>query len=318
MPTDNAQPTPTESAVKQTQHAEDLALAQQMRVDYRAMIPDAGTPDPVAEVRDITIQAQNPARTIPARLYVPTGANTGDLLPVVLFLHGGGFVSGDLETHDVLIRGLANRSGALVLSLDWRLAPEHPFPAGLDDAYAALEWLASNGAEIGADGNRVAIAGDSAGGSLSAALTIAARERGGPAIAAQLLLYPNAGNAMDTASWAELGNQYFPTFDVMTRVLRLYVPEGGEQVRNPLVSPLQADLHGLPTALVITGELDPLRDEGEAYAEKLSASGVATKSTRYPGVEHGFVQFYKAEANVVQGDAAVNEAADFLRSALAN
>jgi acetyl esterase len=301
---------------RQSASLEDLAYAAESRAVYRAMSANAGAPDPVAAVQEILIPADSPARLIPARLYVPIGTAGANPRPVVLYLHGGGFISGDLDTHDVMIRALANRSGALVLSLDWRLAPEHPFPAGLEDAFAALQWLAVRGAKIGADGRRIAIAGDSAGGALAASLAIVARVRGGPSIAGQILYYANVGNAIDTRSWSQFGDTHFPTRDVMTRVLQLYVPEGGERLQDPLVAPLRGDLHGLPSALVITGEMDPLKDEGRAYAEKLNASGGFAKLIEYKGVAHGFVQFFKDPSNGPHGDNALNESADFLKKVL--
>lgn len=163
------------------------AFAEELRANYRSMIAMAGKPDPVSTVRDIHIFADSPQRMLRARVYSPLSGTEAVALPIVLFMHGDGFVSGDLDTHDVMIRALANRSECLVVSLDYRLAPEAPFPAGLEDTYAALQWLVVHAHEIGGDPQRIVVSGDSAGGNLAAAVCLMARECGGPRITAQVL-----------------------------------------------------------------------------------------------------------------------------------
>ena len=303
MPADTYQPNP-----------DLLAYAQQGRASYRGMIPRAGAPDPVAEVRDMDIPVAHLAQPLAARLYVPSSPSSDASRPVVLFLHGGGFICGDLDTHDVMLRALANRSGALVLSLAYRLAPEAPFPEGLEDTFAALTWLKANAQALGGDEHRMLVCGDSAGGNLAAAVCLLARERSGPRIAGQVLFYPNLDGIGDTASWASLGDRYFPTRAAMEFTLQCYVPGPIEYRHNPLVAPLRAALHGLPPALVISAGLDPLKDEGRAYALKLQEAGVAARETLYPEVQHGFVQFFKEACNGPMGEQALGQAAEFVKA----
>lgn len=290
-----------------------LAFAEQLRSDYRSLTPTAGDPDEVAAVREIAIPATNPDRVVPARLYVPV--SRGQRPPVVLFVHGGGFVSGDLDTHDVMARALAIRSEALVVSIDYRLAPEHPFPAGLEDTYATLQWLAAHADEIGGDPGRIAVAGDSAGGNLAAAACLVARDRGGPRIAAQVLLYAVIDGNGETESWRQLADAHFPTNQVMKPVMEAYVPGGGTRRRDPLVAPLRGALHDLPPALVVAAGLDPLKDENWAYADKLRRAGIHVQAAEYPNVEHGFVQFFKDSVNQPMGEQAIEQSAAFLRNA---
>lgn len=303
MPADTYQPNP-----------DLLAYAQQGRASYRGMIPRAGAPDPVAEVRGMDIPVAHLQQPLAARLYVPLTSTSDALRPLVLFLHGGGFICGDLDTHDVMLRALANRSGALVISLAYRLAPEAPFPAGLEDTFAALTWLKANAQALGGDAHRIVVCGDSAGGNLAAAVCLLSRERDGPGIAGQVLFYPNLDGIGDTPSWAALGDRYFPTRAAMELTLQCYVPGSPEHRHNPLVAPLRAALHGLPPALVISAGLDPLKDEGRAYALKLQEAGVAAQETLYPEVEHGFVQFFKEPRNGALGEQALDQAAAFVKS----
>jgi acetyl esterase len=287
-------------------------FAEKMRTAYRQRTPSAGRPDPVAHIRELRISATDPARTIPARLYVPATAADGKNLPVIVFLHGGGFVAGDLDTHDVLARALANGARALLIAVDYRLAPEHPFPAALEDAYAALQWAGSHASDIGGDARRIAIAGDSAGGNLATAAALLARDRRGPALAAQVSMYANLGNGFDTPSWRELGEKSYPTRKVMSDVMAAYVP-AGVQGTDPLVAPLRAGLRGLPATLVQVGEADPLRDENRAYADKLRAAGVDARIVVYRDARHGFIQYYKDEKENPQGRKALQDATAFLR-----
>lgn len=237
--------------------------------------------DEVARIEDLEIPG--PAGAIPARLYVPTADGTP---PVVVYYHGGGWVLGGIDSHDGTCRALANASGAAVVSVDYRLAPEHPFPAAVEDAWAALEWVAANAAEIGGDPSRLAVAGDSAGGNLAAVVAIQARDTGAPALRGQLLVYPVTDATMSHPSIEENASGYFLTKADMEWFFGHYAPERPDDWR---LSPLAAaDLSGLAPALVLTAEYDPLRDEGEAYARRLDDAGVPVELIRKDGLIHGF------------------------------
>lgn len=293
----------------------DLAkFAEEMRANFRSKIPSAGAPDPVAEVRTIRIAAKGPEREIAARLYVPKRTNA-ESLPMILFAHGGGFVAGDLDTHDVLARAIANKAEALVIAVEYRLAPEHPFPAGLDDVYAALDWLAEEGAQFGGDPQRLALCGDSAGGNLVAEAAILARDRRGPRITAQWLMYPALSNKMDTASWREFGEKNFPTRGMNAKVIAAYVPDGIDP-NAPLIAPLSARHGNLPATLVQVGEYDPLRDEGLAFARALKEAGVEAVAKVYRAQQHGFIQFFKDAEHFPGGAAALDEGIAFTVSRL--
>lgn len=291
-------------------------FAQEKRQMYRDMIPAAGAPDPVAEVRALRIPGSNPAHDIPVRLYVPAGAAGVGGLPIVIFVHGGGWISGDFDTHEVVTRAVANGTGALVLSVDYRLGPEHPFPAGLEDVYETLRWAHAHAVQIGGDPERIAFAGDSAGGNLIAATTLLARDRGGPAIIAQWLMYPLVSTRMDTDSWQRLGDAYFPTLAETVQYLDGYLPAGSDPLQ-PLMSPLLARLDHLPPALVQVGELDPLHDQALQYAAALAKAGNDATGVAYPDSTHGFVQFYKDAVGNPQGERALREGVHFLASRLA-
>jgi acetyl esterase len=268
----------------------------------------AGGPgEDVAEVRDLTVST--PDGPIPARAYIPYGETP---LPVVVFFHGGGWVIGSIETHDAPCRELANRSGAIVVSVEYRLAPEHPFPAAPEDCYAATSWVAEHASEFGGDPSRLAVAGDSAGGNLSAVVALMAVERGGPPLRFQLLIYPATDFRMGYASIDENGNGgYFVTKADMHWFFGHYGADPTDWRASPLLAP---DHSGLPPALVLTAEYDPLRDEGEAYARKLEEAGVPVTLRRYDGQIHGFLGMTAA---VDRAREAVDQAAADLRQALA-
>jgi acetyl esterase/lipase len=242
----------------------------------------AGDPPEVAEVRDVELaKGPDPIR---ARLYAPIGADDG-ALPGLVFFHGGGWVAGGLETHDGVCRRLANASGCRVVAVDYRLAPEHPFPAAFEDSKAAVQAIAETGDTWGIDTNRLGLAGDSAGGGLVAALCQAAR-RDGPTIRLQLLICPILDVATESRSRIDLAEGYFLDRATLERDLELYAPPDRGDVR---VSPLgAADLSGLPPAVIHTAEFDPFRDEGEAYAARLAAAGGAVSLTRHDGMIHYF------------------------------
>ncbi|MFM8411759.1 MAG: alpha/beta hydrolase [Alphaproteobacteria bacterium] len=250
-----------------------------------------------------------PHGPIPVRVYSPA---SGDPRPLLVYLHGGGWVLGSVDTADVACRALAAAAGCVLVSVDYRLAPEHKFPVPLDDCVAAVRWLAANAAEVGADPARIAVGGDSAGGNLSAAVALRLRDEGGPRLAHQLLVYPVTDASFETTSYRDNGEGYFLTRPGMEWFWNHYLPSP-ERARDPFASPLRApDLGGLPSATVITAEYDPLRDEGEAYAERLREAGVPTRLTRYDGVIHGF---FGMVDTLDQANEAVREAAAALRKA---
>lgn len=268
-------------------------------------------PTPVAGVVDELIDG--PGGPLPLRVYHPVGVSSHP--PLLLFLHGGGFVLGGLESHDEIVRSLVDAVGAVAVAVDYRLAPENPYPAALDDAWAALQWAARRAGELGADPHRIVVAGDSAGGNLAAAVAIRARDLGGPPLAAQLLLYPMLDRGCDTASYTENATGYYLGRSHLEWFWRQYLP-GPADGTDPQACPARtADLTGLPPAIVVTAELDPLRDEGEAYAARLDAAGVAVWSRRYDGMFHGFLGFARTLAVAL---AAQREVTDRLRAVLAN
>ncbi len=256
--------------------------ARELALRRRALFPDL-RPE-VARVKDRPIPG--PAGDIPVRVYTPAGSGP---FPVIVFFHGGGWVICSLETHDGLARHIATIAECVVVSVDYRLAPEHPFPAAAEDAYAAAAWTARNGAEIGGDGSKLAVAGDSAGGNLAAVVSLMARDRGEPAVGFQLLIYPVTDCDFETASYISHADGYMLTRAGMQWFWDQYVP-GANDRTNPYASPLRAaDLRGLPPAYVITAEFDPLESEGRAYAARLRDAGVPTTLRDYPGLLHGFV-----------------------------
>ncbi|HTF59506.1 MAG TPA: alpha/beta hydrolase [Actinomycetes bacterium] len=267
-----------------------------------------GPPAPVAAVADRLVPG--PAGELPVRVYTPEGSPP---FPIVVFFHGGGWVVGTLDTYDPLCRALAAVTPAVVVSVDYRLAPEHRWPAAVEDAYAATEWASRNAAALGGAQHRLAVAGDSAGGNLAAVVALGARDRGGPAIAFQLLVYPVLDVAGGTASWQEYADGYHLTADGMRWYWDHYL--GGADGAAPDASPLRAAfVGGLPPALVIGAEYDILRDEGEAYAARLAEAGVDATASRHAGVVHGFVRW---RAVTGAAEDALQEAAAALRSALA-
>jgi acetyl esterase len=240
------------------------------------------------EPEDLPIQDRavpGPAGEIPIRVYTPAGDGPK---PVIMYFHGGGWVIGDLDVCDNPVRRIANRTGAVVVSVDYRLAPEHTYPAAFDDCYAATAWVSEHAAELGGDPARIATCGDSAGGNLAAAVAIAARDRQGPPLAAQLLIYPVTDFNFTTGSYEENGDGYLLTKGSMQWFWAHYL--GAQDLgKDPFACPARADnLVGLPPTFIATAEFDPLRDEGEAYAATLRAAGVHVTAKRYDGMLHGF------------------------------
>jgi acetyl esterase len=265
----------------------------------------SGPGEPVAEVRDLEIDA--PGGPIPVRVYRPEG---DEPLPVVAYFHGGGWMLGSIESFDTVVRALANAAGAIVVSVGYRLAPEAPFPAGLEDCLCATRWLAGHAGELGGDPRRLAVAGDSAGGNLAA--VVARRLRGEVDLRMQVLIYPVADAGCNTASYREFGERHGLTAASMQRFWNLYLD--GSDGLVPDASPLRAkDLAGLPPAYVLTAGFDVLRDEGEAYAEALREAGVPTTARRFDGAIHGFWRWLAAAK---LSRAAVDEVAAALRARL--
>jgi acetyl esterase len=278
----------------------------------RAFYDQMQLPRPEVKVADVqNRRIPGPAGEIPVRVYRPEGQAP---FPGLVYFHGGGWVIGSLETHDGSCRELANRAGCVVVSVDYRLAPEHRYPAAAEDCFAATKWVAEHAGELGIDPKRLAIGGDSAGGNLAAVVALMAREPRGPALRHQLLIYPVTDADFTRPSYRENAEGYLLSTKAMEWFWNHYVPDSAQRA-EPFASPLRAkDLAGLPPAFVLTAEYDPLRDEGEAYAKRLQQAGVATQLKRYDGAIHGFF----AMGLLAQvGRDAVDDAVAALRAALA-
>ena len=278
MPLDPA----LEALLAQMAAAEGPAMTEVPPADaremYRGMQALVPRPD-IHHVEDAD------ADGIPVRIY---RAND-DVTPCIIYFHGGGWVIGDLDTHDGVCRQLAEATGFTVVSVHYRLAPEAPFPAPLDDCYRATEWVVANADRLRIDASRIAVAGDSAGGNLGAAVSLKARDENGPAIHFQALIYPVTATAMDTPSYVSNAEGYLLTRDTMEWFFSHYIGHDPALEQHHLVAPLLAeDLSGMPSALIITAEFDPLRDEGEAFGERLQAAGVDVTVRRYDGMTHAF------------------------------
>jgi acetyl esterase len=263
---------------------------------------------PVGSIVDRTIPG--PGGELALRIYTPAGSGP---FPLLMYFHGGGWVLCNLDTHDALSRDLCQGSGCIVVSVDYRLAPEHKFPAAVDDSVAATRWTVSHANSLNADAGRVAVSGDSAGGNLAAVTALRLRDESGPRLLAQLLVYPiTAYHTPPTPSYIANADGYFLTRSGMIWFWDHYLRSAADAL-NPWAAPLAARDHSrLPPALVITAEYDPLRDEGRLYAEKLRAAGVATKLTDYAGMVHGFF----GSVNYAQGAQAMADACLWLRQAL--
>jgi len=245
------------------------------------------TPPEIGSVRNVV--ADVAGGSIPLRVYRPAGVPDTTRLPAYLYFHGGGWVIGDLNTHDVVCRQLTAASGTSVVSVDYRLAPEHKFPAAADDAWAATQWVVAHAAELGLDAGRLAVGGDSAGGNLAAVVALMARDAGGPAIALQVLIYPVTDVMRESRTYADFGDGYMLTRDSMRWFIAHYL-RSKDDARDWRVSPLRApSLAGLPPALIMTAGFDPLRDEGEQYAGRLRDAGVMVDYVCYGGMVHGFL-----------------------------
>jgi acetyl esterase len=259
--------------------------ADEARAMYKLMSSIAGEPEDVDAVESRSVPG--PAGDIPVRVYRPAAAPLGDPRPILVWYHGGGWVIGDLDTADVTCRSLANATGAIVVSVDYRLAPEHRFPAAVDDCVAALEWVIAHGDELGGDPSRIAVGGDSAGGNLAAVVSLDARDKG-IALRHQLLVYPVTDATLSQPSVEENAKGYLLEKETMVWFVDHYLGAQGDP-KDPRLSPLHADeLAGVAPATVFTAEFDPLRDEGEAYAERLREADVPVELTRFDGMVHSF------------------------------
>lgn len=271
-----------------------------------ARAPAHPTPPPeVREVTDRTVPGPEGAPALPVRIYRPYGPQGPR--PTVVFLHGGGWVLCGLETHDRTVRALCRASGAVIVSVEYRLAPEARFPAPAEDAYAAVRWCAAHVAELGGDPEALVVAGDSAGGNLAAAASLMARDRGGPRIALQALVYPATDSRADTDSHRLNAEGYYLTRRAMRWFAEQYFGPDGDR-DHPYAAPVRADLSGLPPAHVVTAGCDPLCDEGRAYATRLRASGVRATEGHFPSMFHGFLGFGELLPEAVEALRGLGEA----------
>jgi len=284
---------------------------EEARAEFKALC-QLGNPAVAAIGKTEDIEAPGPAGPIPLRVYTPVAAG-GAALPALIFYHGGGFVIGDLDCYDGLCRTLANESGCRVISVDYRLAPEHPFPAAVEDGFAAATWVEENAPELGVDPNRLAVAGDSAGGNLAAVIALLAKEnKGSPRIAYQLLIYPVTGFVAGH-SQRPFGTGYFLENRTIEWFRDHYLGEDAD-LADPRLSPLAAkDVSGLPPAYIVTAGFDPLREGAVTYAEKLKGAGVAVSHVDYPTMIHGF---FSMQGLIPISAGAVAAAAHAVRDAL--
>lgn len=314
VPMDARRYSPQVEALRREREADGMvplyeqSVEDARRADLAAIREESAPPEPVAEVVDERIPG--PGGDLPIRVYRPS---TGERLPALLYLFGGGWVLGMLDTCDAICRRLANGSGCAIVSVGYRLAPEHRFPAAVEDCHATVRWLAEHAAGLGIDPERLGVGGDSAGGNLAAVTALLARDRGGPPLRFQLLVYPVTDHLPDTPSMRENDDPYFFNRRSAAWYWSHYLARE-EDGASPLASPLRApSLAGLPPALVITADLDPLRDEGEAYAARLRDAGVPTELTRYDGAIHGF---FAMTGRLDAAERALDQAAAAVRTAL--
>jgi acetyl esterase len=281
---------------------------EQAREMVASMRPLAGEPERVAHVEDILIPG-TPA--IPARVYLPERAGS---LPIVVYFHAGGWALGEYMDIDTPVRALANRSGCAILSVNYRLAPEHKYPAALEDAFGAVQWASRNGEEFGWDGQRLAVMGDSAGGTLATVACMRARDEGGPPIRLQVMIYPVLDHDYDTESYRQFGSSWGVLTKTDMTWFHCHYLSHPDELDLPYVSPLRCtDLARMPEALIILPAADPLRDEGLLYAERLRKAGVPAEARVYPGMIHGFWQM---GAVLPQALAAIDYAAGVVQSRL--
>ena len=260
------------------------------------VLPVAGLREQVGGIESFLVET--PDGSVPIRLYTPflrtedldRSPEAGNGRPIALFFHGGGWVMGSVETHDGICRRLANEAKCIVISVEYRLAPENRYPAALTDCYAAVNWAVQHHDEFGGDPRQVYVTGDSAGGNLAAAVCLKSRDEGGPEIAGQVLVYPITDHDFETDSYRENGTGYMLTRDTMMWFWKNYLPEGDDGFHHYLSVLRADDVSGLPSALVVTCQYDPLRDEGRAYADRLADAGVSTTHIHEKGMIHGYLR----------------------------
>jgi len=277
------------------------------RMDMIGMLESPA--EPVAEVRDLTVAG--PQGELPLRLYYPASLDQARLQPALVYFHGGGWVIGSITSHDRLCRALANASACIVISVGYRLAPEHKFPASVIDCEAGFRYVASNAARLGVDPARIAVGGDSAGGNLAAVVCVRARDSGGGQPMAQLLIYPATGHGIETSSRERFAEGYLLTRNTMRWFADHYLRDANDADRPEASPRLVEDLSGLPSAYVLTAEYDPLCDEGEEYAYLLHEAAVPVTLRRFGGMIHGFVQL-TGIAPITR--CAIDEMANWLRT----
>ncbi|WP_073231765.1 alpha/beta hydrolase [Pedobacter caeni] len=275
---------------------------------YKAFIPMAGPAEDIHQIEERLISSAG--HEIKIRIYRPSDSPS---LPVIVYFHGGWFMWGDLDIHDRPLRSLANLSGAIVISVAYRLAPEYAFPNGFNDCYFALNWIAANAGDLGIDAHHIVLAGDSAGGALAAAVAQHSLTEKGPSIFCQVLIYPVTDSSLETASWLEFSEGPVLTLEGGKIAWDLYAPHA-EDRKNPKAAPLLSkDFSSLPPTLMILAEYDPLRDEAMQYVQKLRLAGVPVKESLYKGMIHGFFQM---GGIIDEGKAAILEVAEFVKQQL--
>ena len=290
-----------------------IEFANEWRKNYRDLIPSAGQPDNLFDVKNIEVPTSDSSRTIPSRLYIPTEKPENSLYPLILFVHGGGWVSGDLDTHDVLIRGLSLKFNAVVLSVGYRLLPEYEAIDQINDANDGLKWLFSNASKLNGDVQKIIGIGDSAGGGIIANLSHKLiRENSEIKLKAQWLMYPVVNFNFETPSMQKYGKVNFPTIDYLTFAERCYITEGLTNV-DPNIVPFYADHKNIAPTLVSVAGADPLTSASEEYAKNVAQAGVKTELRNYPDSQHGFIQFYKNKAENPLGEKAFEEGAEIIK-----
>lgn len=299
-------------AQAETDEGEAPSLEEQRRQSIESVLAEAGEPESVEAVEDRLIPG--PDGNVPIRMYTPLGAGP-EPLPVLIYLHSGGWVFGSIEGHDPVCRALANHVGCLVVSVGYRLAPEHPFPAAPEDCYAATKWMAEHAQEVHADPTRIAIGGESAGGNLAAAVALMARDRQGPELCSQVIIYGETDYyEPGTASYTTYAEGYGLTRESMIWFWQQYLARPEDRT-HPYAAPLQASKLDNPApALIITAEYDPVRDEAEHYAQRLQEAGVPVRLSRYDGMIHGFFRMF---AVFEESHRALEEVASVLRATFA-
>jgi acetyl esterase len=297
------------------EESEDAPAFHELPVEeVRAITADVFAVEEPLDVGDVTDETiDGPGGDLPIRIYTPEGDGP---VPVTVFFHGGGFVSGSLDSHDEFCRELTNAAGIGVVAVDYRLAPEDPFPAAVEDAYAATEWVAEHGEEFGLDTDSLAVTGDSAGGNLAAVVAQMARDRDGPEIQYQLLFYPVVSEHLDWESVRQNGEGYFITEPDLEWFDELYLDDEIDAMNVYAAPLLRADLSDLPPATVVTAGFDPLRDQGVAYADRLEADGVDVSHHHYDDAIHAFVQLAGAPFEFERSKEALDDAVADLTGAL--